>query len=647
MPVIPQYNAAGPAKAPGPTLQREQTAKVDPSQQLNSLSNLAGTLRNSYQPIGGVSAEGSSAIARGASNLASGATGYANASANAAGQEGAGFQTLGQGISAIGQAVFNIRESEADARNYADVHAAQVEMDRQAGEFEKWKVANPDPRGWLKGWQEQSSAFSDSYITGKDLSPVAQEEIQRRMGSFISTTAVNTDVAAIKQTNAMARQSLMANYERAVEAGDLPLAASIAQEGVSKQWIGEDMGVRMAFSAKDQIEGKQIEILDNQKKTALLYGDQEGALAAIEAKPIRADERELERASVTEQFGYNQLIETATDELDPAERIKLLNSKEYEKLRPSDRQKMIDGSHRELNQEAVGTIASLKDEISIGGIPNVKALKGNEIFNDLSPIDRAELIDFMNAGAQNDIAEFMTLQRSIRGYDPANDPRGFEKKQFEQAVALRFEGDKAQELIAQLEELSNPERQLQTPSQRVVSDMFSNIQKRFENGELGEYRITGDQISEREGPNGEVIYTIPDPNGEFKDPGWLGTYSGRVIKLSERDRLKFQAGENEAGDFYEDLISKNKSFGKFQQVQQEIDRLLDAGELTDAKSFEDKANELMGGELKGTLEASLEIGQDGTALPGSSYGTISGGLFPGGSATVNNKMKSLLDATGY
>ena len=641
MPVIPQYNASGPAQQQGPKLQRTGGVRLDASQQLNALSGLSNQIQNGIKPIGGVSANPSGALAAGQANIAQGSASFASSSASAASQEGRGLQSLGQGVKAFGQALFNIRESEATARNYADVHAAQMEMDEAAGAFEVWKEKNPDPRGWVRGWEDQSQNFLKNRGNGKDIAPAAQRVIQQKTDSFISQQAIRTDVQAIKATTQQARESLMANYERAVESQNMEEAAALSEYGVKQGWIGEDDGVKMQFHAQDVIESKQIEQLTNQKKTALLYGDTEGALEAIEAMPIREDERALMRAGVTEQVGYNLLIEKAEDVLDPIERIELLDSEEFDKLRPSDRQKLIDASYREANEESVGAVAGIKEEIALGQISQPTDMEGREDFEALPEREQEALRQYFKQGAQNDIAEFMTLQRTIRGYDPANDPRGFEKAQYEQAIALRFEGERAGELFQSLADSSDPGREPVSASARVVSDIFKVQEDRFKAGEFGDYRIKGDDIEKIELESGAVEYR------RILEKRWGKDLLSDPIRLSESDEIKFEDAAKRRDQIFEDIGAKEAAGLNLMNLNQQFERNIDEKKLTDADDLSAEANSIYGNINQNALDTRIQTGPKGEDLPGNNFGSTSGALFPSGSATLSIDTENLLNATGY
>lgn len=561
-----------------------------------------------------------------------------------------GISAIGDGVKSVGQAIFNIQERAAEARNYRAVHEAQSAMDREAGEFEKWKVQNANrPELWEAEWNNRVRSFGDNYTSGKDLSPAAKEGINLRLNSFAESQAVRVGVDSVKAQAGLAREAIDADYYRAIEAGDADTAISLSRYGFEQGFIPEDVAARMEIGAVDAVETKTLEVLQNQKKTALAYGDISSALKAVDAMPIREDEKALEKAVVTEQYGYQETMRQAEDILDPAQRIAALQSDAFNNLRPSDKQKMLDASFREMNEEVSMTVNGLKDDISLGGVASEGDLEFRDDFKALPQREKIAVRQFLKQGALNDIAEFSTLQRAIRGYDPSVDPRGAEKAELERSIALRFDGERADELSQTLQEATQRTGP-QSAAERVLSDVFTDLQKRYEAGDVGNFRVTGDQISERVDENGVTLYTVPDPGGDFKKKGLLGTYTGRVIELSEQDRIRFKEKGKDSGEVFEDRKAKDAAFSRFLNVQQEVELKVKAGEITEADEIQAEVNRLLGGEVLGALETRLQKDGGGNSLPGMSSGRMSSGLFPPSSLPGGDPrelLNSLGNATGY
>lgn len=599
MPIIPQYRAQGPAGPQAPVMEQERGPRVDASEAVRGIARLTGALE--APQVGQLDP-----------NLGQGAA--------------RGLQAVGQGIGDVGGALFDISQRVAEAKNYADEHEAQIAMDREVGEFEKWRIQNPDPTGWEPAWRERMDRFGGQYFNGKNLAPVAQEAIKQRLGSFTERRAIQVGVDAMRENVGRATSAGMAQYMRAVEAGSAPEAEGIADDLFRRGWIPEDQAERMKIQARDQVETKQIEMLQNQKDTFLLYGDEQGAIEAVQAMPIREDEKALEIAAVRERAGYQIAIREVEDILDPNERIARLEAGEFDRLRPSDKAALLNQSYQMLNAETTGTVAAMKEEIDLRGGIQPAELEGREDFKMLPDREKEAIRQYVAQGAKNDIGEFTGLLNRARAYDPSADPRGAERAELENLIALNFDGSRGGELLTALQEAAERGGPMKA-SDRVLSDVFTSLQRRYEAGEIGGFRVTGDQISKRTDENGVEVYTVPDPNGEFEQKGFLGTYRGRVIQLSEQDRLRFEEKGRDAGQVFEDIKAKESAFSKFLDVQQEVDRKVKAGELTEADEIANEVNRLMGGEIINSLESRLQMDGAGRTMP-SMGGGISGGLFP-------------------
>lgn len=603
MAIIPQYRAQqGPAGRKAPVLEQQSSIRVDASEAVRGIARLSGAI-------------GTEKIKQVDPNLGQGTA--------------RGLQAIGQGVNAVGGALRDAYQRVEDAKNYADEFDAQIAMDREVGEFEKWRIQSNDPTAWEGEWLTRMDAFGGKYFEGKNITPAATESIKRNIGAFKERRAIQVGVDAMRESVGRATNALQADVIRMTEAGELEPAIQKISYGVSQGWIPEDRGEMMKIQAKDQIETKQIEALQNQKRTALLYNDQALAMESIDAMPIREDEKALERASITEQFGYNALLRTGEDILDPKELLSWIDSDEASKLRPSDKEKFRNGAYQSLNMENSATISGLKEEIDLRGGITPSELEGRDDFNSLSDRDKEAVRQFVTKGVQNDIAEFSTLQRAIRGYEPNDDPRGSTRADLERSIALRFNGDRANELIQSLDEATNRTGPV-TPSERVVSDVFTSLQKRYEAGEVGNFKVTGDMIREHTDENGVVSYVVPDPKGEIPaNAPWLGrnTPQGRIINLTEDDILKFKSGKTDAGDIYEDQRAKQSAFSRFLNVQSEVEQKVKSGELTEPDEITNEVNRLLGGELEGAFDARQQSDKSGNALPSGSFGTISNGLF--------------------
>jgi hypothetical protein len=620
MPIIPQYRAQGPAGPKAPVMEQQAGPRVDASEAVRGIARLTGALSGTT-PVGKVDP-----------NL---------------GQRSAqGVQSIGQGVGDVGSALFDISKRVAEAKNYADEHEHQLAMDREVGEFEKWRMQNPDPTGWEPAWRERMERFGGQYMAGKNLAPVTQERIKQRLGQFTERRAIQVGVDAMRESVGRATSALNAEYMRAVESGDAGAAQAIADDGFRRGWIPEDQAERMKIQAQDQIETKQIEVLNNQVKTFLLYDDVAGALNAADQMPVSDDEKNLLRAEITQTHGYNITLNEVEDIIDPNERIKAIESGKYNNLRAYDKERFLNGSYQQINTGNADTVEALKDAWS-GGV-SLRDISISDAFKSLPESSQIAFTEFAVKGAKNDISEYLTALRTAQAYDPSKDTEGAELAALRQSAALSFDSERGQKIITTLGEAAQRGGSL-SATERVMSDYFSNLQKRFDSGEIGNYLVTGDQISPRTDKNGVPVYTVPDPSGDFEEKGLLGTYRGRVVQLSEQDVLKYESGKKGESDFYVDGVARERAFSSFlnaqQNIEEEIERRTKAGEVVDPDVIQEIGNKFMKGELESSFDARMNDSA-GRALPSNSFGRPAGALYKEGKAGAKTsaQFESEIDA---
>ena len=156
MAVIPQYNAANPATPRGPVLERERRARIDNGAALRGLNEVANELSQGGVEIPNIDPE----------------TGQAGARA---------IMSVGDGLRRVGGVIAEIREREAEARDYREVHEARMAMEREAAEFEIWQQTNRDPKTWEEESRRRIESFSTRYFEDRELSPRAERDIRMRM----------------------------------------------------------------------------------------------------------------------------------------------------------------------------------------------------------------------------------------------------------------------------------------------------------------------------------------------------------------------------------------------------------------------------------------------------------------------------------
>jgi hypothetical protein len=596
MAIIPQYRAKGPAAPLTPVMEQERGPRVDASEAVRGIARLTGAIESPAQ-VEQLNPELGQGVAR-------------------------GTQAIGQGITDVGSALFDISQRVAEAKNYHDEHQAQLALDREVGEFEKEKASLTDPMMWEPAWKARMERFSGQYFNGKNLAPATQEAIKMRTESFGVRFSNRVISEAEHKIAGDATGALMSDVLRATEAGELGVVKDLLTRGQNLGLIDEYRATQMEFQAQDQIETKQVESGRNQIKTFLLYNDMTGALNVVDEMPVNDDEKKLLRAEITQTHGYNITLNEIEDIIDPNERIKAIESGKYSNLRASDKERFLNGSYQQINLGNADTVEALKEAFSGGA--SLRDISMSDAFKSLPESSQMAFTEFAVKGAKNDISEYLTALRTVQAYDPSKDTNGAELAALRQSALLNFDSDRGQKILTTLEE-SSQRTTPQTAIERVESDYFSYTQNRYNNGDFGNFRVTGDQISKRTDENGVPVYTIPDPSGEFKQKEFLGTYSGRVIKLSEEDKMKYESTPNskKGALILEDQSAKEVAFTRFNSFQNDLVQQRKDGKITNADELAAAGAALLGGEIRGA--AAQKLGNQDA--PTNNFGRPDGTLF--------------------
>ena len=578
MAIIPQYRAKGPAAPLTPVMEQERGPRVDASEAVRGIARLTGAIESPAQ-VEQLNPELGQGVAR-------------------------GTQAIGQGITDVGSALFDISQRVAEAKNYHDEHQAQLALDREVGEFEKEKASLTDPMMWEPAWKARMERFSGQYFNGKNLAPATQEAIKMRTESFGVRFSNRVISEAEHKIAGDATGALMSDVLRATEAGELGVVKDLLTRGQNLGLIDEYRATQMEFHAQDQIETKQVESGRNQIKTFLLYNDMASALNVADQMPVNDDEKKLLRAEITQTHGYNITLNEIEDIIDPNERIKAIESGKYNNLRASDKERFLNGSYQQINLGNADTVEALKEAFSGGA--SLRDISMSDAFKSLPESSQMAFTEFAVKGAKNDISEYLTALRAAQAYDPSKDTKGAELAALRQSALLNFDSDRAQKILTTLEE-SSQRTTPQTAIERVESDYFSYTQNRYNNGDFGNFRVTGDQISKRTDENGVPVYTIPDPSGEFKQRGFIGTYSGRVINLSEEDKMKYENTPNskKGALILEDQSAKEVAFTRFNSFQNDLVQQRKDGKITNADELAAAGAALLGGEIRGAAAQNL------------------------------------------
>lgn len=610
MAIIPQYRAKGPAAPLTPVMEQERGPRVDASEAVRGFARLTGAIESPTQ-VEQLNPDLGQGVAR-------------------------GTQAIGQGITDVGGALFDISQRVAEAKARSDIYEHQIALDSEVAKFEQWKTkeGRADPTQWEPELRNRLTSFSEKYTSGKNIAPVALETIDQQSRSYIERRAITTIGEADRELVGRATSAMKAQAIRALEAGNLAEHNAIADEMLSAGYESEDRVEMMKIQAQDQVETKQVESGRNQIKTFLLYNDVTGALNVADQMPVGDDEKKLLRAEITQTHGYNITLNEVEDIIDPNERIKAIESGKYSNLRASDKERFLNASYQQINLGNADTVEALKEAFSGGA--GLRDISMSDAFKSLPESSQMAFTEFAVTGAKNDISEYLTALRTAQAYDPSKDTKGAELAALRQSASLNFDSDRGQNIITTLEE-SFQRTTPQTAIERVESDYFSYMQNRYDNGDFGNFRVTGDQISKRTDENGVPVYTIPDPSGEFKQKGFLGTYSGRVIKLSEKDEMKFENTPDNKKDalILEDESAKDVAFTRFNSFQGNLVQQRKDGKITNADELAAAGAALLGGEMRDAAAQNLR-NQD---APTNNFGRPDGILFTPGKSGAKTSME--------
>lgn len=609
MPVVPNLPMPGGPPAPvQPTLERGRSGRIDVSGVASGVSRLGDVAGRAVQ------------IGRAPESLGQGAA--------------RGLMAIGQGVRDLGEAQERIAFEIQKAKNYADLHEAGMAMRREMAEFETFMV-DADPSEWQTAWQQRVEKFPGRYLSGKDLAPEVQDAITQKVLSQGELFGYEIATQAKRATVSKAREAFLAEAAEAVARRDPAEIEALYESDEAKLWLPQDQRVVGKIRALEQIKQEQAQEAVRLADAYAMQGDGSTARAILDQSRdnFEPGEYELRTAELETktQVGIEmqEFLDRRASGEDPARLMEEYSQKDADgnfvtatHLPMSERAKILQTLQRDMAEEEKATVAKIKQDIDIGIDP--RQLAERDDFKSLPEQTRRLVTDYAAQGALNDSAEFATMLREVRNYDPTEDPTGAQRANIEERMALRFSDNRYRQLAEELETANTRQEPVGAMS-RVASDFFASLQRRFEEGEVGGFRIDTNEISVRKDANGVEVYTVPDPNGQ-EFPGFLGTYRGRVIELSEKDKIDFEAGRLRDKTVV-DRKAKEAAFSRFLSAQDEIERRIKAGELTTAEDIQRAANSILGDVIEIDVERRL-FDSGGRELPSGSFGTPSGALFP-------------------
>ena len=119
-----------------------------------------------------------------------------------------GIRGLARGVGDFSNVMLQLANKKAEAKNYSDVTAARNQMLQIEGEFDQWRLQNPDPEGWESKWGEMSASARGRVTETKGLSPAAIERIGQEFEDFNVRQTINVGTMAVKGHVAKARYAV-------------------------------------------------------------------------------------------------------------------------------------------------------------------------------------------------------------------------------------------------------------------------------------------------------------------------------------------------------------------------------------------------------------------------------------------------------
>lgn len=577
MPIIPQYRAEGPAQPVAPAMESEQGLRVDASTALRGIASLADALGEVNQPMANVSPELGQASAR-------------------------GLQNLGQGVGNLGEAMFDVRRRIAEAWNFRKVSEAQDAMDREVGDFEAWKLTEPNPTRWEPEWKSRMERIQNDLLSGEDLSPAAKDQISARVITFGNRHGVRVGLDAAKQVVELANESNSAEITRAVRAGDLATVENLTQYAVDQGWQGADWAERTRWEASEKIREDAINGAKLRSETFALRGLwQEGRDEIASAPWETEDERQNAVANfdskvVSRQIQF-EVIERARDGVDPDDLIAELTAKDDEgnyvyhpELSPMMRAETLEPLYKARNDEYASQVEAAETYIGTGDIKTEEDLDAFFDGKPIDPLNRSILTAKLKDEFVKTEASIVDLMTKAAAYDPAKDVGGVAAKVLEVAIGQTMGDDpRAEGARAILEKRKNGEPL--TFGEDILATRKKAMEEMAHAG--ADYRIEAGKLEQRE-VSGKTLFIDfsqqPDEGDaaryeETVDPFWRKPYQkvGRIVEVDQADREDLLQGK---AKFVTDQRKKRAVDEEVAKTLLEMQRRADTGEMTRENALE-------------------------------------------------------------
>lgn len=606
-------------------MESEQGLRVDASTALRGIASLADALGEVNQPMANVSPELGQASAR-------------------------GLQNLGQGVGNLGEAMFDVRRRIAEAWNFRKVSEAQDAMDREVGDFEAWKLTEPNPTRWEPEWKSRMERIQNDLLSGEDLSPAAKDQISARVITFGNRHGVRVGLDAAKQVVELANESNSAEIMRAVRAGDLATVENLTQYAVNQGWQGADWAERTRWEASEKIREDALNGAKLRSETFALRGLwQEGRDEIANAPWETEDERQNAVANfdskvVSRQIQF-EVIERARDGVDPDDLIAELTAKDEEgnyvnhpELSPMMRAETLEPLYKARNDEYASQVEAAETYIGNGDIKTEDDLDAFFDGKPIDPLNRSILTAKLKDEFVKTEASIVDLMTKAAAYDPAKDVGGVAAKVLELAIGQTMGDDpRAEGARAILEKRKNGEPL--TFGEDILATRKKAMEEMAHAG--ADYRIEAGKLEQREAYVNGVKRPVfidfsqkPDKGDaaryeETVKPFWGEPFQkvGRIVEVNQADREDLLQGK---AKFVTDQRKKRAVDEEVAKTLLEMQRRADTGEMTreNAQEVERKITEPARAKA---AEKIVDEKLSGDAAPGTPPAGGSGQIAPGSS----------------
>lgn len=558
-----------------------------------------------------------------------------------------GMRAIARGFENLNATMFSIRERKAEAKNYVDVTEADTAMMKLRGEFDKWKLANPDPSGWEEKWNSLSTNFSNNYLSDKDISPKARDEITAKMNAFTTREAIAVGVDSVKGQVQKAQAAVRANIDFAISRGDLAGAMKNLQIAEDEGWMHADEVMRERLRIEDAIEDQKLDELKATIIDAKNRGNRRVALEAIsEAEKtglLSPKEAKAQKSTIQREIIYLENVEALSQAaaVNPEEVYANLKDGKVDgiyNLTPVDRNQFSNRLEAQFANEYAATVARLVEIYPV----LTDDLWQDETFKILPESYQRDVVKRINEGALNDGAEYWDLKSKIELLDPEQPDFATQLARYRHQASIKFSDQRYDTII----EMINDREENPSPpaiASRILSGGLQIFDESVKNGSLGTYQYEFDEIIQEDIVNadgassGRKGFFVLDKNApadlryqesdkkfiffgggfrlvESDYEGKEGDIFYRQITLTKEQELAFA---DDKKTLYTDLTAKRAIDEKALQAKGIVEREVELGEITSGPQVLSRINELTmvdedtsGRQLIEKAEAKLTIEQE-------------------------------------